>query len=844
MGKKYIGEFEAIDLKTYKVEIELSTGSGTTNLILGGNPFITEMSIEDSQMYSPIKGSSATVEYITEEYYFDIYSENPTDTKVSLYETTNNSNTVVWKGYVVPQMFTQPFMTGPQTISIDCVDSLSVLENINFISVDKDIYTFETILMRILKNVDIRYMYVSNNVQLNSATGNETILDKLYISEMNFFDDKSEGETDDDVCWTCLDVVSEICQYLGYVAVMYGPDLYLLDYDAIKKGNKSYYRYDIKNGGNPTSVNISDEHNIIGSDHFNSNANVSLDKIYNKVSVKADTFVYDEYGGSGGDTNITRLDSSNFSSSYFEFMGIPITDYLWGEVFPADDDQAKAMDVWVDAHNDAGGQNTGGKHTYYDFVAMKFLKKPNSKFYIYNSSWQDITANFENNNMSYPDLKDNNGGVYIKYFTKNIDKTKGSSYVGDKFREYYKEIKNNPSADSSKYLDFVLNKAGIHNIAWTEAILLHNMEGQLRPNESEWYKYPYYEIECEGSLIQGGEHSAMIIQGQFYWHIINKDVYPMEYKDYKLDKGNWVNPNVDMFIPASLNWGNYWWNGSDWQTTKCGFKLNWLSSEDRDDNQTINKKTNIEAWKCQKTIMQPQPLTNTVDWRFGTTEEGCLITLPKSGTNLSGKPKLTIYRPVSGRVWKSRKDYINGDNNNKLSGDWGTNNGVRWPWFVVALIGLKFKAIMGDQSYDGVNDTDTVYTNVLENNSIEELDTINFKIHTFDDKQNSYGSVGLDKGSSFVNKLYNKALANDEKTWYDSNGELATNGMRQEEHLIYKLYRQYSEPSRILDCNIKLGTIKPYGLYTDTTLDNSYIVSSIGTDYKMGYENISLLEKK
>lgn len=848
MGKKYIGEFEAVNSKTYRIEIELSGGSGTTTLLLGESPFTTEMDVDDSQIYSPIKGSTATIGLLTEQYYFDIYSESPTGTKVRLYETTNGANNIVWSGYVTPQMFSQSFKTGHQPLKIDCIDSLSVLENIPYSAPEKEVLSFESILRKVLKSVDIDNLFVSTNVQISSATSNETVLDKFFISEMNFFDDKGEGQTDDDVCWKALDVVSEICQYLGYVAQMIGNDLYLLDYDAIRKGNPQYYRYNLNSTASPTLVTLSDTHKIVGTDHRDSDSDVSLDKIYNKVSVLADTYVFDELLNGSSDTNITNMDGSNFSSSYFEIMGIPVTDYIWGEVFPADDDQAKAMDVWVDAHNDAGGGNTGGKHTYYDFVAMKFLKRRNHKHYTYNPSWGDISSQHQDI-YSYPILNKNNGAVFVKYYTKNLDKTKGSSYVGDKFREYYKEIKNNPDADSGKYLDYILDKNGIHSISWNEAIVMTNLQATQRPAESDWYKYPYYEMECEGSLIQGGDQSAMIIQGQFYWHCVGSsssvDAYPMEYKDFKLDKKNWINPNVDMFIPAVLKWGDQYWNGvkREWQSEFCGFKLNWLGSEYRDDNNSKAKKENIEQWKCQKTVMQPQPLTNTVDWRFGTTEEGCLITMPKSG-NLTGKPKLTLYRPVSGRVWKSRKDYLNGDGNGKLSGDYGTNNGVRWPWFFVALIGLKFKAIYGDQSFDGVNDTDTVYTNILENDSIEELEQISFKIHTFDDKQNSYGSVGLDGGSSFADKLYNKALYNEERTWYESTGGLATNGMRQEEHLIFKLVNQYTAPSKVLEANIKIGTIKPYGLYTDTALTDSYIVSTIGTDYKQGYDSVKLIEKK
>lgn len=847
MAKKYVGEFTSMDGKDYRLEIETKTGSGTTNIILGSNPFTTEMDSEgDSIIYSPINGTTATMEIVVENYYFDLYSEYPTNTKVSLIETSNNNN-IVWVGYLTPQMFSQSFKLGLDTISLEAIDSLSVLDSLKYNAPDKQNLTFEQIIRKILSNVDIKDLYVSTNVQLNSSTSTETILDKLFISEMNFFDNKNEGESDDDVCWSCRDVMEEICRFLGYVAVCYEDDLYLLDYDAIKSGNAQYYKYTLSNTSSPTLVSLNHAHKLVGTDHYDNNSNVSLDNIYNKVSVKSDTFTYDEntgYSSSNNVQNITDTDVTSFSSS----KGV-IIDHIWGELFPADDDPSKAMDVWIDVHNDGGSYNTGGKHNYYDFTAMKFLKKPNCKHYIYNRSWQDISSQYQDK-ISYPIINKNNGGIAVKYFTKNIDKTKTSknSEVSKQWSDYYKKVQTNPSLSSSDYLDRMLNDAGIHSISWNEAIIMTNTDGHLRAPESDWYKYPYYETECEGEFIQGGEHSAMIIQGQFYWHCIGSrsssvDAYPMEFKDYKLDKPNWINPNVDMFVPASIQWGNLWWNGSDWQTTKCGFKLKWLGTEDRDDNNTKDKGTEIEAWKCQKTIMQPQPLTNTVNWRFGTTDEGCLITIP-SNQNLSGKPKLTLYRPVTGRVWKSRKDWINGDNNGKLSGDYGTNNGIRWPWFFVALIGFKFKSIMGDQSYDGVNDTDTIYTNLLENNSIEELDEISFKVHTFDDKVNSYGAVATSGMSVWVDKLYNKALHNDERSWLISNGSLATNGMRQEEHLIYKLVRQYTTPSKVLEANIKIGTIKPFGIYQDTTLKDNYIVSKFGTDYRYGYNTIKFVEKK
>lgn len=832
----YRGDFTSANGDTYRIEITTNSGNATRELTLGANPFITEMSVEDDNIYSPIKGTAATIEFLLEDYIFNFYSENPIGTPVKLYNLS--SGECEWSGYVTPQMFSQGFELGPNEIQVEAVDCLSVLEDLKFKSPEKNIVTFEDLFFKILSQVDVKYMFVSNNISLTGTA--QTILDKLYISELNFFDKKDSDETDDDVCWTCKEVISEMCQYLGYVALMYKDNVYLVDYDAIKAGINTYYRYDIKAGiKSDVSIQIWDSHHIIGTDHHTNNATVSLDKIYNKVTVKADTYAFDDLDDSVNDINITDTNVEQFSTS-----GFGSVNYIWAEVFPADEDQSKAMDVWIDArHDEQQGWDFFGlnvnEENYYDFVAMKFISKENAKFWLYDKNWNDVTAQY-NKAISHDKFRALNGGMFVKYFTKNLDqcKTNKNSWVKEQWNKYYKELKTNPDVSSQKYLDYCLDYSGINSISWSEAIIMNNFGAKTRAAESDWYKYPYYQIECKGSVIQGGENSALIIQGQFVWHPIGSssdtiDSYPMEFCDYQLDKPNWINPNEDMFIPASVQWGNLWWNGTNWQNTQCGFKLNWLSKKDRDDNTIKDKDKTIDAWKCQKTVMQPQPITNTVTWRFGTSEEGHLIKIPE-GVNLVGKPILTIYRPISGRVWKSRKDYYNGDK----------TQGIRWPWYFVALQGLKFKSIVGDPSYSDANKTDTVYTNELENDSITEMDEIAFKIHTYDGKENTFSAVAYNGGDNFVDKIYNRALANEEKTWYDFNGELATKGMRSEEHLIYKLVKQYTSPAKILECEIKLDTVVPYGLYTDTTLSGNYIVASFGTDYKNSYNNIKLLEKK
>ena len=57
-------------------------------------------------------------------------------------------------------------------------------------------------------------------------------------------------------------------------------------------------------------------------------------------------------------------------------------------------------------------------------------------------------------------------------------------------------------------------------------------------------------------------------------------------------------------------------------------------------------------------------------------------------------------------------------------------------------------------------------------------------------------------------------------------------GLRQEEHLIYKIVNQYSTPSIIL--NLSLRNDNPiYGLYRNTTISGKdFIVDYVNIDYK------------
>ncbi|WP_308576502.1 hypothetical protein [uncultured Prevotella sp.] len=66
-----------------------------------------------------------------------------------------------------------------------------------------------------------------------------------------------------------------------------------MDYDAIKNGINEYYSYIIDN---PTPTKITLEHSkvIVGSDYSGGSSSLSMDDVYNKVTVKDDFYTFEE----------------------------------------------------------------------------------------------------------------------------------------------------------------------------------------------------------------------------------------------------------------------------------------------------------------------------------------------------------------------------------------------------------------------------------------------------------------------------------------------------------------------------------------------------------------------
>ena len=800
----YSGSFADIQNKVYKVTITTNSGNQTKTVTLGGSPFVTEMDSDEKVIYSPVKYQSATVSIITPDYNFDIYSPKAQGSKVEL---TDESGAVVWTGYVTPNLYDMGFVEDREEIEIECIDGLSTLQYFKYKTEKKSVITFLQIIRKLLSSCNCyRYFYFPDNIQLFD-TYTASILGQLYISEENFFDKKEDEETDDDVAWTMQEVLEEICQFLGVTAVADGDSVYFLDYDAIKHERNSYYKYEIDSITVPEEVTVSFSKTITAADYSESGATLSLDNVYNKVSVKADLYTFDKVVPDMFETleNITKDSDTALQTEVFANEG------MWGEVVqnkigntnPANNN----LQVMVDRVYNPQSKSYGA----FNAVFVKYFNNPHYKFFKYSgTTGYDITNNVKQ--LNYTDTKTMYGATIAKFYVKKLEDSM-PYYRGWILMNIWGKADANTRA---WYLDALLQKNDVTSVDLKNYIVMLNPPEHHISNDNI-EKFPYFQtVVTDTSALFGGENSYLIISGDVIYHYMNDDPYPIPEGECDIREGRYTIDEGQAYLLAKLQWGSKYWNGSGWQSGSCTFQIPFLKAGD-------NR-------RADGTMFKANPIPNSVSWRIGTKEKGYLISMP-SDEVISGLPVLTVYKPFDPNFHSSKS---------------GKDKGQHYKFNCVFLKDFEIKAVVGDPSFSGNSETDTVYTNIINDEFVTELNEIKFKIATWDNKKPNYSAVAYKYAGvyHYLDKTFNLACSEGEAEWIGSDNTSAETGLRQEEHLIYKLVNQYSSPSVILNLSLRNDN-RIFGLYKDTTLSGKdFIVDSMNIDYKQNKQELKLVEKK
>ena len=794
----------------YEVEITTPASIFQQTITLGGTPFTTSMS-SNSTIYAPIKYTKGTIEIVHDKLLTDIY--NPTATKVKC--KVSKGDKVVFSGFVAPSAYDQGYTKRRESISVDVVDGLSVLQYIPYAAPTKEIKSIREVIDKVLQQCKCYKTFaVADNLRVNADDVDAPIFDNLYLSEALFFDTKTDAkQTDADVAWKCSEVLEEICRYLQLTAVAEGDTVYFLDYDAIHQGNNNYYTYTIGNTDDPYYNEYEYFKDITAADYSGNNTKLSLDKVYNKISVKAEYSKVSELLPDPFDKtdiiNITARDTALENETDFKHKD------SYGELVDTIEDSNSTNNKMLAFIGKVWNEEKNRPSENVNAVFVKYYKNTKWKFYHYrynNTTKQFVETSEYDNALNYTQTKTMFGAQLAKFSVNTLK----SDNLGNV--DHFVEGIQNDNA-----IDYMLQKEGVTSVS------LQNYIELLRPKNipmvvgnftavdltDEMCKtLPFFETELNtaDSVLFGGDNAYLMINGSYQFHSEESGdrnkTYPIPQEDGQIDPSNGKYHTIDnnqLYLFAKLQIGNLYWNGTDWDNNADNiFQIHFFPQ-----NATTDERR-YDAMLCKS-----YEIRNTVYWRTGVTDKGYQIKMPSTHL-LTGHAKLTIYCPPAPQFWKM-----------------AVNNAR------VFLKDFSIKAVCGDKSFEGSMNDDTTYTMLIDDANIEKLSEIKCKVNTYDNKNTNKNSVSILAGNNnqfqFLDSIYNSALANDK--------EVKGKELRNEHYISYRYWKQYNSPRIKMKVPLR-NDLEVYGMYAFSYFGGKkFILDTINRDYKDNSSIATLVEK-
>lgn len=805
----YKGYFYDLNNSKYTVELITNRNSGATrNITLGVPPFVTEMEESDDNLFKPCKYQSATLKIVTDsatDYKFDAYSQSPNQTPVKLID--GNAN-IKWVGFVSPNLYNVGFTRENEELEIECIDALSILQYYKYKAATKEILSFADILLtKIFPQCELySKVYVSESVHMGESSAATPILNDLYISENNFFDDKSYNQTDDDVAWTCQEVLEQICQFLGYTCVADCDNIYLLDYEDIYYGSNQFAVYEVGNT-TPIEVNkvLSKNLNISESDYKGGDNTLSMTSCYNHLKIKDSFHTFDSIIPSvyDGLVNITSSADTELSAS------TNVRNGMYGEVVPngvvgnTEGDENKNMICLVDKVYDP----TSESYTTPNAIFVKYFKSPNYKTFAYEVS-SSTSSHFSKlvpvdiTELNYTDTKTYYGAVVCKFDVERLEQDMSNVIVVDEHGEIVTGV--------TVPIDVWLGQNNISSINFNNYIALFNPNNDHHITNESADKFPFLQSTYgDSASFFGGDNAYLIIKGNYIWHYFNDDPYPIpSSEDIDITEGRYYMDKETCYLLAKLKWGEKYWNGTDWVSGETTFQIPYC--EVYSDNSDR---------RADATIFRDLPIQNTVSWRVGTTEKGYSIKVPEV---IAGKPQLTLYKPIDPNYHSYRT---------------GSNEGRHYKHSVVFLKDFDVKAVIGDPTFSDVNDTDTVYEVSITNGiyqSPTDFGDIEYKICTHDNKNPNYSAVAYkDENGKF--RYLGKYISLRRSEFWDV----------MENQFIAKFTNQYTAPNVKLTLQLN-NEVVPYQTFHCRWLSNvpRMVVDCQSIDYYNNVTTITMVQKR
>lgn len=269
------GYFRDINDHLYKVVIitdyqEYKVGQGQgEEITLIANPVSIEYEGADD-VFAPYRCSTMTVRFLQPRFDESLNNSFGNNVFVTLQKEEGGKYKTMWQGFSTPNAYNQKYINvvGDE-FELECQDALSTLKYCYFSKQNTKNH------LTIKDYIQLAFLQLNGLFKrcIYPTTPNN-ILD-MCISQENWFD-----EDDEPMSW--VDILSEICKYLGLTLTTEGEDVLLLDPHC-----NEYFAFSLESGEIQPITFIREGITLNKQDVSSNDCQISLLPSYNKVSLTA-----------------------------------------------------------------------------------------------------------------------------------------------------------------------------------------------------------------------------------------------------------------------------------------------------------------------------------------------------------------------------------------------------------------------------------------------------------------------------------------------------------------------------------------------------------------------------
>ena len=272
------GFFRDIKDTLYKVVIitdyqqynsNLGQGQGEEITLLA-NPISIEYDSNSDDVFAPYRCSTMTVRFLQSQFDESLNNALGNNVFVTLQKEEGGRYKTLWVGFSTPNAYNQAFINSVgDEFELECQDALSTLKNCQYKRQETKHH------LTIKDYIQLAFFQLGSIYKtcIYPTTPNNFL--DLCIPQENFFNEDNEA-------MSYLEILEEICKYLGFTLTTQGEDVLLLDPHC-----EEYAQFNLQSGEIQTVTFIRENETLNKEDISSDDCNISLLPSYNKVSLTA-----------------------------------------------------------------------------------------------------------------------------------------------------------------------------------------------------------------------------------------------------------------------------------------------------------------------------------------------------------------------------------------------------------------------------------------------------------------------------------------------------------------------------------------------------------------------------